>query len=66
MGNYIPGNPDFLPVNMPDAGGIVATNYLHSIAPKDGFAVAIFSRNLPTQALCLLRPTNGTVLDDRV
>lgn len=51
MGRYIPGNPTFLPRNMPGAGQILATNYLFNKAPKDGTAIGIFSRNIPTQAL---------------
>lgn len=51
MGKHIPGHPDFVPVNMPGAGGIKATNHLFNLAPKDGTAIAIFSRNIPTQAL---------------
>ncbi|MDP2357350.1 MAG: hypothetical protein Q8M31_14975 [Beijerinckiaceae bacterium] len=38
MGKHIPGNPTFVPRNMPGGGGIVATQYLHRIAPKDGSA----------------------------
>jgi tripartite-type tricarboxylate transporter receptor subunit TctC len=51
MGHHIPGNPGFLPKNMPGAGHIKATNYLFNVAPKDGTTVGIFSRNIPTQAL---------------
>jgi tripartite-type tricarboxylate transporter receptor subunit TctC len=51
MGRHIPGNPGFLPKNMPGAGHIKATNYLFNVAPKDGTTIGIFSRNIPTQAL---------------
>lgn len=51
MGTHIPGNPSFLPKNMPGAGHIKATNYLFTLAPKDGTAVGIFSRTIPSQAL---------------
>ncbi|MGE0651191.1 MAG: hypothetical protein AB7P12_05510, partial [Alphaproteobacteria bacterium] len=51
MGHHIPGNPGFLPKNMPGAGHIKATNYLFNVAPKDGTTIGIFSRNIPTQAL---------------
>ncbi len=51
MGRYVPGNPNFLPRNMPGAGQILATNHLFNKAPKDGTAIGIFSRNIPTQAL---------------
>lgn len=36
MGRHIPGNPTFIPQNMPGAGGIKAANYLYNVAPKDG------------------------------
>ncbi|HTK12166.1 MAG TPA: hypothetical protein VL402_00045 [Xanthobacteraceae bacterium] len=40
MGKHIPGNPTFVVKNMPGAGGIVAANYLYSVAPKDGLTIA--------------------------
>lgn len=51
MGRHIPGNPSFLPKNMPGAGQIKATNYLFNVAPKDGTVIGTFSRNMPTRAL---------------
>ena len=51
MGRHIPGNPNFLPKNMPGAGHIKATNYLFNVAPKDGTTIGMFSRNIPTRAL---------------
>lgn len=51
MGRHIPGNPSFLPKNMPGAGHIKAANYLFSVAPKDGTVIGTFSRNIPTRAL---------------
>lgn len=51
MGKHIPGNPIFVPKNMPGGGHIKATNYLYSVAPKDGTSIGIFSRNIPMQAL---------------
>ena len=36
MTKYIPGKPDFKPVNMPGAGHVRATNFLYNRAPKDG------------------------------
>jgi tripartite-type tricarboxylate transporter receptor subunit TctC len=50
-GKYIPGNPTFLPKNMPGGGQIIATNYLYNKAPRDGTSVAMVSRNMPTQAV---------------
>jgi len=36
---HIPGNPSFVPQNMPGAGTRIAANWLYSVAPKDGTAV---------------------------
>jgi tripartite-type tricarboxylate transporter receptor subunit TctC len=36
---YIPGNPTFVPQNMPGAGSRVAGNWLYRVAPKDGTAI---------------------------
>lgn len=49
MGKHIPGNPTFLPRNMPGAAGMVALNHLYTQAPRDGSVVAIVGRNMPLQ-----------------
>jgi hypothetical protein len=36
---HIPGNPAFVPQNMPGAGTRTAANWLYNVAPKDGTAV---------------------------
>ena len=36
---HIPGNPTFVPQNMPGAGTRTAANWLYNVAPKDGTAV---------------------------
>jgi hypothetical protein len=36
---HIPGNPTFVPQNMPGAGSRVAANWLYNVAPKDGTAI---------------------------
>src|SRR5947209_8006296 len=36
---HIPGNPAFVPQNMPGAGTRIAANWLYNAAPKDGTAV---------------------------
>ncbi len=51
MGKHIPGNPRFVPQNMPGGGHIKAANYLYNIAPKDGSVIGTFSRNMPTRAI---------------
>jgi tripartite-type tricarboxylate transporter receptor subunit TctC len=47
LGRYIPGNPNVVVQNMPGAGSLRAVNYLYNIAPKDGTAIGLFSRNMP-------------------
>jgi tripartite-type tricarboxylate transporter receptor subunit TctC len=51
MGKHLPGNPHFIPVNMPGAGGITAANHLFNIAERDGTVIGMIGRNLPYQAL---------------
>ena len=47
LGKFIPGNPSLVVQNMPGAGSLRAVNYLYNIAPKDGTAIGMFSRNMP-------------------
>jgi tripartite-type tricarboxylate transporter receptor subunit TctC len=56
MGRYIPGNPRLLPQNMPGAGSLRAVNYLYSVAPKDGTAIAHFAPGVMFEPL-LGRPS---------
>jgi tripartite-type tricarboxylate transporter receptor subunit TctC len=51
MSKYLPGNPLFVPQNMPGAGGITAANTLYAAVPKDGSVIGMIGRNLPFQAL---------------
>jgi tripartite-type tricarboxylate transporter receptor subunit TctC len=51
MGKHLPGNPTFVPQNMPGAGQLVATNYLFNIAPRDGSVIGMIGRNLANDAL---------------
>lgn len=32
---------------IPGAGSVIAANYLHNIAPKDGFTIGVFMKNIP-------------------
>ena len=48
---YLPGHPTFVPQNMPGAGGLVAANYLYSVAPRDGSVIGMVGRNVPSDAL---------------
>ena len=36
---HVPGNPRYVPQNMPGAGTLVAANYMYEVAPKDGTAI---------------------------
>ena len=47
IGNYIPGKPAVTVQNMPGAASLRATNYLATVAPKDGTVIATFDRNIP-------------------
>ena len=49
MGEHIPGNPTIVPQNMPGAGSLRATNYLYTIAAKDGTAIGTFARGMALQ-----------------
>ncbi len=51
IGKYIPGNPIVVPQNMPGAGGLRASNYLYTAAPRDGSVIGTFSRSIPTMPL---------------
>ncbi len=52
MGRHIPGEPQIIPRNMPGGGGIVATNYVANIAPKDGSTLyMIMSNMMSSQAM---------------
>ena len=51
MGKHIPGNPAMVVQNMPGAGGMVAANHLFNVAPKDGTAIALIDRGIPTAPL---------------
>jgi tripartite-type tricarboxylate transporter receptor subunit TctC len=46
LGRHIPGNPDVVPQSMPGAGSLKAANYIYSVAPKDGTAIATFARGM--------------------
>jgi tripartite-type tricarboxylate transporter receptor subunit TctC len=39
MPKHIPGSPAFVVQNMPGAGGLVATNYVYSVAKPDGLTI---------------------------
>lgn len=47
IGLHIPGNPTIVPQNMAGGGGLVATNYVYNVAPKDGSALLVVNKSLP-------------------
>jgi len=51
IGAHIPGNPTVVPENIPGAGGLVMANALYNVAPRDGAAIGLPSRNLMTEPL---------------
>jgi tripartite-type tricarboxylate transporter receptor subunit TctC len=51
MGSHIPGNPTMVAQNMPGAGSLQLANFLYNVAPKDGTAIATFSRGAPMEPL---------------
>jgi len=47
MPKHVPGNPAFVPKNMPGGGHIRAAGYSFNVAPKDGSSIVTFSHNIP-------------------
>jgi len=48
---HIPGNPNVIVSNMPGAGSLKSINFLYNVAPKDGSALAVFSRGIAVEPL---------------
>jgi tripartite-type tricarboxylate transporter receptor subunit TctC len=48
---HIPGQPVVIVQNMPQAASIVAANFIHNLAPRDGTVIGSFSRNFASQAM---------------
>src|SRR3954467_11562661 len=51
LGKHMPGNPTFIPQNMPGGGQLTATNHLFNAAAQDGTVMGMIGRNLPNDAL---------------
>jgi tripartite-type tricarboxylate transporter receptor subunit TctC len=47
LGKHIPGNPTVVAQNMTGAGGLKMTNYLATIAPRDGTHIGMIQNNFP-------------------
>ncbi len=43
FGKFVPGNPQIVLQYRPGAGGIVATNYMYNVTPRDGSVMAMVS-----------------------
>ena len=48
---HLPGNPTFIPKNVPAAGSLLVANYLYNAAPKDGSALGMIARGIPFEPL---------------
>jgi tripartite-type tricarboxylate transporter receptor subunit TctC len=46
LGRFIPGHPSIIPQNMPGAAGMMAANYLTTIAPADGTVMSVLVPNI--------------------
>jgi len=55
MAAHIPGQPTLIVQNMPAAGGLVMTNQLYAIGPKDGTVIGVPINGIPTMPL--IQPT---------
>jgi tripartite-type tricarboxylate transporter receptor subunit TctC len=51
MSDHIPGNPTIVVQNLPAAGGLVMTNQLFSVGPKDGTVIGAPINGIPTAPL---------------
>jgi tripartite-type tricarboxylate transporter receptor subunit TctC len=60
MGRHIPGNPTIVVQNMPGAGSQKATQFIYSIAPKDGTHIGSVSRGMITEPLLNNAPFDAT------
>jgi len=47
LGNHIAGQPNVVVQNMEGAGSVRASNYVYSVAPKDGTVIAAVNQNMP-------------------
>ena len=51
MGRFIPGNPVFVPQNMPGGGQLTAANHLFNVAARDGSVIGMLGRGVAEAAL---------------
>ena len=51
FGHHLPGDPNIIVQNMPGGGGLRATNYLYTNAPKDGSVLGLIHSSVPLAPL---------------
>ena len=51
IGRYTPGQPTVVVRNMPGGGGLVMTNFVANVAPRDGLHIAAPQRGIPFEPL---------------
>jgi tripartite-type tricarboxylate transporter receptor subunit TctC len=51
MPRHLPGNPNFIPKNVPAAGSLVVANTIYNSAPKDGTVLGMIARGIPFEPL---------------
>jgi tripartite-type tricarboxylate transporter receptor subunit TctC len=51
MAAHVPGQPTIVMQNLPAAGGLVMTNQLYAIGPKDGTVIGVPINGIPTAPL---------------
>ncbi|HWF96531.1 MAG TPA: PhnD/SsuA/transferrin family substrate-binding protein [Xanthobacteraceae bacterium] len=51
LGRYLPGQPGIVVQSMGGAGGLIASNYMYSVASRDGREIAALSREAPVLSL---------------
>jgi tripartite-type tricarboxylate transporter receptor subunit TctC len=51
LGRYLPGQPGIVVQSMGGAGGLIASNYMYSVASRDGREIAALSREAPLLSL---------------
>jgi tripartite-type tricarboxylate transporter receptor subunit TctC len=51
LGRHLPGQPSVVVQSMGGAGGLIASNYMYSVASRDGREIAALSREAPALSL---------------
>jgi tripartite-type tricarboxylate transporter receptor subunit TctC len=65
LGRHVPGNPVIVVRNMPGATGLIMTNYLYSVAKRDGTAIGMPTSNILLEPrLKLVSPDGNNVKFD--